>query len=522
MRELLIEAVRHGSDPDVQARLNRDVDIAFDPQALLQLVKERALTEDVMDIRTVSVIREEMERMEARRLQPYFIEAFFKEAFRELGGRMSAREKGRWEILSVPFAIRNRDRQIGYIEPVLNRYERICFDKAYRNPPGSVPAALICPGHPLLEAVIDIIRERSVELLKRGAVLIDDSDPGETIRLLFYIEHTIQDGTALPDGSRRVISRNIHFVEMDEHGTATSAGYAPYLDYRPAALEEVDAVLAHARKLPWLTRGVEDAAIGYALGHLIPKHLKDVRERRENMIDKTEKAVRERLTAEIRYWDYRAGELKQQEQAGKISNNLNSQKAERRAEELAARLKQRTDELAAERLISAQPPVVIGGALVIPAGLLARLTNAPAPTICIDAAPRRVVELAAMRAVMEAEKAQGHLPRDVSAEKCGYDIESYVPDVGNDLPGLRLIEVKGRAVGADTVTVSRNEILTALNLPEQFILALVDVDGPHTHTVYLKHPFVNPPDFSVESATFNMAALMERAEQIYENHAMLS
>lgn len=522
LRELLIEAVRHGSDPDVQARLNRDVDIAFDPQALLQLVKERALTEDVMDIRTVSVIREEMERMEARRLQPYFIEAFFKEAFRELGGRMSAREKGRWEILSVPFAIRNRDRQIGYIEPVLNRYERICFDKAYRNPPGSVPAALICPGHPLLEAVIDIIRERSVELLKRGAVLIDDSDPGETIRLLFYIEHTIQDGTAQPDGSRRVISRNIHFVEMDEHGTATSAGYAPYLDYRPAALEEVDAVLAHARKQPWLTRGVEDAAIGYALGHLIPKHLKDVRERRENMIDKTEKAVRERLTAEIRYWDYRAGELKQQEQAGKISNNLNSQKAERRAEELAARLKQRTDELAAERLISAQPPVVIGGALVIPAGLLARLTNAPVPTICIDAAPRRVVELAAMRAVMEAEKAQGHLPRDVSAEKCGYDIESYVPDVGNGLPGLRLIEVKGRAVGADTVTVSRNEILTALNLPEQFILALVDVDGPHTHTVYLKHPFVNPPDFSVESATFNMAALMERAEQIYENHAMLS
>lgn len=308
---------------------------------------------------------------------------------------------------------------------------------------------------------------------------------------------------------------------MDEHGTAANAGYAPYLDYRPAAPEELDAILAHARKQPWLTRGVEDVAIGYALGHLIPKHLKDVRERREIMIDKTEKAVRERLTAEIRYWDYRAGELKKQEQAGKISNNLNSQKAARRAEELAARLKQRTDELAAERLISAQPPVVIGGALVIPAGLLARLTNAPLPTICIDAAPRRVVELAAMRAVMEAEKAQGHLPRDVSAEKCGYDIESYMPDVGNGLPGMRFIEVKGRAAGADTVTVSRNEILTALNLPEQFILALVDVDGAHTHTVYLKHPFVNPPDFSVESTTFNKGALLERSKLVYENDEIL-
>ena len=521
MRELLIEAVRHGSDPDVQARLNHDMDIAFDQQALLQLVKERALTEDVMNIRTVSVIREEMERMEARRLQPYFIEAFFKEAFRELGGRMSAREKGRWEILSVPFAIRNRDRQIGHIEPVLNRYERICFDKAYRNLPGSVPAALICPGHPLLEAMIDIIRERSGDLLKRGAVLIDDSDPGEFMRLLFYIEHAIQDGTALPDGSRRVISRNIHFVEMDEHGTATNAGYAPYLDYRPATPEELNAVLAHAHKQPWLTRGVEDAAIGYALGRLIPSHLKDVLERREIMIDKTEKAVRERLTAEIRYWDYRAGELKQQEQAGKISNNLNSQKAARRAEELAARLKQRTDELAAERLISAQPPVVIGGALVIPAGLLAKLTGRPIPEacseLCADVLARKAVEKAAMQAVMDIEKSLGFAPRDVSADKCGYDIESAVPDaLGKGESSLRFIEVKGRTAGASNVIVTKNEILTALNQPEQFILALVEVDGTHTRTIYLKKPFRNPPDFSVESSQFNIAALLKNAEKIYE------
>ena len=513
--------MRHGSDPDVQARLNRDVDIAFDPQALLQLVKERALTEDVMDIRTVSVIREEMERMEARRLQPYFIEAFFKEAFRELGGRMSAREKGRWEILSVPFAIRNRDRQIGHIEPVLNRYERICFDKAYRNLPGSVPAALICPGHPLLEAMIDIIRERSGDLLKRGAVLIDDSDPGESMRLLFYIEHAIQDGTAMPDGSRRVISRNIHFVEMDEHGTAANAGYAPYLDYRPAAPEELDAVLAHARKQPWLTRGVEDAAIGYALGHLIPKHLKDVRERREIMIDKTEKAVRERLTAEIRYWDYRAGELKQQEQAGKISNNLNSQKAARRAEELAARLKQRTDELAAERLISAQPPVVIGGALVIPAGLLAKLTGRPLLDACsgpcADALARKAVEKAAMQAVMDIEKkSRIRPPRDVSADKCGYDIESAVPDaLGKGESSLRFIEVKGRTAGATSINMTFNEIRTALNQPEQFILAIVAVDGPHTRTIYLKKPFHNTPGLFRWKARSSTLPLLSRMRKRY-------
>ncbi len=522
LRELLIRAVRHGSEQEVRTQLTQAIESAFDREALIRLMRQHALTDDVMDTHTVDAMREHMERMEARRLQPHFIEAFFKEAFRMLGGKMSAREKGRYEITYVPAVVRDRDRQIGHGEPVLQRYERVCFDKAYRTVAGAVPARLICPGHPLLEALLDVLRERSADVLKRGAVLVDENDPGTSARLLFYIEHTIQDRTLLPGGSRRVISRNIHFVELSEDGKTANAGYAPYLDYRPVSAAEQTAVLAYAAEQPWLNQNVEERAIAHAVTHLVPTHLMEVRTRREALIEKTEKAVKERLSAEIQYWDYRAAELKSREQAGKRNARLNSQQAQRRADELAVRLKMRLAELEAERKISAQPPVILGGALIIPTGLLARLTNAPLPTICTDAATRKVVELAAMRAVMAAEKAQGHQPRDVSAEKRGYDIESCVPDVGNGLPGLRFIEVKGRAAGADTVTVSRNEILTALNLPDQFILALVDVDGPHTHTVYLKHPFVNPPDFSVESATFNMAALMERAEQIYENHAMLS
>ena len=102
----------------------------------------------------------------------------------------------------------------------------------------------------------------------------------------------------------------------------------------------------------------------------------EVRTRREALIEKTEKAVKERLSAEIQYWDYRAAELKSREQAGKRNARLNSQQAQRRADELAVRLKMRLAELEAERKISAQPPVILGGALIIPTGLLARLTNA--------------------------------------------------------------------------------------------------------------------------------------------------
>ena len=117
-----------------------------------------------------------------------------------------------------------------------------------------------------------------------------------------------------------------------------------------------------------------------------------------------------------------------------------------------------------------------------------------------------------MQAVMDIEKRLGFAPRDVSADKCGYDIESAVPDA----LGKGESSLKGRTAGATSINMTFNEIRTALNQPEQFILAIVAVDGPHTRTIYLKKPFHNPPDFSVESSKFNIAALIENAEKIYE------
>jgi SNF2 family DNA or RNA helicase len=84
---------------------------------------------DAMDSSRVARVREERERAEARRLQPHYIESFFLEAFRRLGGAPRQREPRRYEITHVPAPIRNRDRQIGAGDPVLPRYERITFEK---------------------------------------------------------------------------------------------------------------------------------------------------------------------------------------------------------------------------------------------------------------------------------------------------------------------------------------------------------------------------------------------------------
>ena len=252
------------------------------------------------------------------------------------------------------------------------------------------------------------------------------------------------------------------------------------------------------------------------MAQLLPQHFAEVIARKQKLLDKTTKAVKERLTAEIQYWDYRAADLKQKEAAGKPNARLNSQMAARRAEELASRMQKRLAELEMEKLISPAPPVVVGGALVLPGGLLRQLMGTPQPTL-FSQGDKRAIELAAMNAVMQLEQAFGYLPRDVSAQKVGYDVESTIPpQLRSGEACLRFIEVKGRAKDAQTVTVSKNEILTGLNKPEEFLLAIVEVDGAHTHTVYLKRPFRNPPDFTATSVNFDIRDLVQNAEVVYK------
>lgn len=163
------------------------------------------------------------------------------------------------------------------------------------------------------------------------------------------------------------------------------------------------------------------------------------------------------------------------------------------------------EELEQERRLSPLPPVVIGGALVVPIGLLARRKG---ETTAEGGSPE--VERLAMEAVMAAERALGREPRDVAADKCGYDIESRVPDTGR----LLFIEVKGRTATADTVCITKNEILTALNKPESFILAVVPVDEAGAQEPrYIREPFQREPDFGVTSVNYKLAELLSRAER---------
>ncbi len=510
LRELLIEAIRYGENDDNKARMNSAVDRSLDREALKKLLEERALSDSIMNMSRVSAIRENMERMEARRLQPYFIESFFLKAFAEEKGAIHKRENNRYEITAVPAALRSRDREIRAGAPLLRRYDRVCFDKKYISSPGKPDAELLCPGHPLLDALIDVTMERYSALLKKGTVFIDETSSDDEARLLFYVEDSIQDGTLLSNGAKRVVSKEMRFIELKENGAAASAGYAPYLDYRSPKPEELDAVRKYTNSQNWLASEIEKKARGYAVSSLIPEYLEEVKSRREQRIIRIESQIKQRLVREINYWDVRAVELKEKEAAGKGSTFLNSSKASERAENLDLRLKKRLAELAAERQISALPPIISVGALVIPARLLAgtaeRIEN-------IGPVETKEIEAAAMETVMEIERELGNCPKDVSADKCGYDIESEIPEEKRKGgSALRFIEVKGKCVGSASVIVTKNEILTSLNKPDEFILAVVEIDCKTRTTDYLQNPFRTVPDFTSTAVIYDRKELIENSQ----------
>lgn len=508
LRSLMIEAIRYGDQPEIRAKLQQAIENATDQKHVRDLLEHDAIARDSLDARKVQAVREDMERAEVRRLQPHYIQAFFMEAFRGVGGQISERESGRFEITRVPGVLRDRDRQIGSGPPVLTRYERVTFEKDLIAQQGRPAAAFLCPGHPLLDALLDVVLEQHRSMLRRGSLLIDPTDRTETPRVLFYLEHSIRDSVRSRSGEYRVISREVEFVEIDERGLAVSPGYAPYLDYRPATEEEQRALSGELAK-EWLSDGLEQRALTHAVERLVPEHIARVRSGRDERIEKTIRAVKQRLTREIAYWDHRSAELLAKEQAGQTPK-INSTIARQRADDLEARLEKRLALLEQERHLSPSPPVVVGGALVVPARVLAAAQGGSLP-IGASLIDRDRIDRLAIDAVVSAERALGRVPRVMEHSNPGYDIESADP---RDPGRLRFIEVKGKAVGRETVTVSATQIRCCLNQPDNWILAIVPVDGHRAlGPRYVRRPFTTPPDFAEVSKNLDLATLFERAQE---------
>lgn len=508
LKDLLIEAIRYGDRPERQAQLFEKVEGALDHQRLQDIIDRHALAADKFSQERLYRVKEEMEKAEAKKLQPYFLRRFLVEALRRHGGELKEREPGRYEIKHVPAVVRQRHAIEGGRRPVLEKYERITFDRHLIRILHKPAADLVHPAHPLMSALIDLVLGADEPALHAGTLLVDPRDPGTVPRLLFMIDHGIREGTSMT----RLASRRMQFVEIDADGNARHAGSAPYLDYEAPSGEDralVEKVLA----APWLKQDLSSLALGWASEHLVKEHYDEVLAQRKALVEKTLQAVHERLTREINHWARRANELAAEVKAGK-QPRMQPDNVRKRVEELKARLITRTKELEGQLQIASNPPVIAGAALVLPQGLVDEARGrARAPEA--DPEVRKRVEMIAMEAVIEAETALGHATKDVSDKKCGWDVTAITPE-----GATRHIEVKGRHVGAETVTVTANEVLEALNQGDKFFLAIVRVDGgtidgPH----YIPAPFTHELESSVVSVNYSMNDLLARAKPAHLTRA---
>jgi len=480
LQDLLIRAIREDVDPAHQAFMEEVIDQEIGGQ-LEDVLRERALVGGLADPTANDKIRDLMERSRTRRLQPWFVEAFFTEALRESGGRITAREEGRFEITRVPASVRSHaDPRLGAVH---DRYDRVTFNKAHIDRDGADRADLVSPGTPLLSAVVDKVLADHGHTLQSGALLLDSDDPSTEPRLLVYLDHSVTDGRQV-HGQRQLVSRRFQYVEIDRHGNTLDPGSEPYIGYGPVPDDLRERLFGHL-DLGWADQAAESAARDWAIEHMAGPHFEEMNVVTGERVAKTREAVRERLEAEIRFWDQRAEELKAQELAGK-KPRINSGRARSRADELEARMARRRLELDQEADLHNNPPTIVGAALIVPQGLVDELDGTPpAPDAVAD---KMETDRRAVAAVLAAERTLGRNPEEQVHNNPGFDILSIDPKTGIHY----FIEVKGHLPQTTEISVSAQQVQKAKANPDRWRLAVASVptdpdEEPAVH--YLLEPF---------------------------------
>ena len=479
LSRVLRDAIRYGERPEVKAKMWEVIDEGVSA-GLQELLGDEALASEALAPNDLESLRRQMEDAKAKRLQPHFIRDAFLEAFDRAGGRIERREKGRYEITHVPAAVRERAGRA----PIARRYERITFDVTTVELHGAPRAELLAPGHPLHDAALQLVIDRYGPVLDRGTVLASDAVTEPT--LLVGVLNEVRDSTG------QTVSKRFGYSVVGADGIVREAGPAPYLDWAPA--DEMQRTTGTS--LPWLTQREKDA-VSWVIAEQLPVFAADVTRRRTHEYERVRERVATRLTREVNRLYTEALKTDANAAAGK-KVRYSAETLRRRAEDLEQRRETRLALIDRQLAMSPVTPRITAIALVMPASAG---TDAPGDTGA-SALARAEVERRGVDAVLAAEGALGRTPEEQAHNNPGFDVLSWSAEGA----GIR-IEVKARIEGSDTFTITRTEVLTALNAAPDHRLALVQVsvDGPqHDEVHYIGNAFegVEPAwltDFDVVS-----------------------
>lgn len=358
LRDMLVEAVRYGDRPEVRARLRERVDTTVS-EGLSQLLEERALLQEALEPAAVREVHQGMKQAKARRLQPAEVRAFLVAGVRHAGGKANARRDGTCEVQRVPASLRERARS--RTRPARS-YESLRFEPDRRD--GSPVGDVVQPGHPLLDALVDQVLDDTVVERREGCLLVDEHGEGEA-RLLVALVQSVIDSHDPPQS----VTRRFEVIELRQNGAVVDVGPRALQSYRPATDAEKDAA-AQLLDTPWLSKGLEEAARAWAITTALPALEDEVSAAAQQRVERTRRAVLDRLTQQIENWDLEADRLAANERAG-VPTRMRSDSAERKARELEDRLDRRLTDLDAQERVVAEPPRLEATALVVPAHLVA-------------------------------------------------------------------------------------------------------------------------------------------------------
>lgn len=379
--------------------------------------------------------RELKEASDEQRLQPRFVESFFKVAMTKLGGSVSEVEPYIFQVKAMPASVQKELRNtFSSTEDYAQSF--ICFDKQVflqqKMHDRYDGLEFINPGNKLFDALCRTIQIEFRSDMLRGARFVDpEASEGY---LAWVVQSVINDGR----GSESVADARVAVIreradQRDVHSPSALVDLRPPVEY---AKESVIAQEVNA-----------DPIVGYAFQAITTSQLaetenrlnEDIGERREHLV----KAFNDKefwLHGEIAGLQPKlltANPGKAKEKITKYQLELEKLESSR-----IRRLKALDDQLQ----LSPEIPKVLGCAHVIALSEQEYESN-------FGMKRDDDVEKRAMEVVMAHEVSEGREPKDVSAQKgCGYDVLSVEPLTG----AKRYIEVKGRAqTGA--VMLSENE-----------------------------------------------------------------
>lgn len=488
LKTLLIDAIRYGDQPETKAQLNKIIDASV-ADGLDSILAEKALHEQWYNNFDLEEVRNRMEQARQRKLQPGFISAFFIPAFTRLGGQIRKREHGRFEITRIPPRIIDAARKRNRLTPVPERYERVTFETEHIDQPLKTKAELLAPGHPLLQAVLDLTIADLGTTLEQGTVLIDRSDHQASAPMMIY---TVEQRLESAAGGETV-SHHFDYVAIGEESQPMVSSAPLYLNLEiPTETELAMIEKITSNNAIWLNENHDKHVRAWAFREGLKPRQEELEHLRGKEINRTRTQVKQRLIAEINHWDREYGRLTALEREG-IIGRIRAANAKAKSEQLERRLAKRLHDLDAALKLRAVPPKICGVALVIPEHLL---VEHPADF----AKNTKEVERRAVEAVLAAEKQLGRIPEEQPHNNPGFDVLS------RDQRGANFyIEVKGRIEGADTFTITTGEVSFAQTQKDRHRLALVKVSplGKHYDEVrYIQHAFdhVEP---SVTTASYN-------------------